>query len=394
MKKKIYIYLALGLNLVLGLNIANAVTLTGYSGSLTNGNSVVLTGSGLGSKASYQPLMNETMESGFFSSKWTDTHNLGLDKNSTNQRWSGSFVNAYCNMNSSQRKAYFTHDNTVYPVWYIRFWMKPGANFDYGAGDYTSLDRWFSNVKIIRLWNPGSTIENFYVSYNGLTDELYITAENITGEKTNYAYQGFRSRLAKDQWHLWQFEWKENSAPAKADGIYRLWIDGALIASRTNVITRGTFAGFKRPFIIGFEDEWNMGSAGDHAPNDFWMDDIVTDNTWTRFELSTCQNYSGLGCKSEYQPLTQVSDIQATFTFYQGQLPQGPVYGFWTDAQGNRNATGLSMQIGNVIAPPPPPLPIPPPPSSDPCASQTGNFDLSGSIFLPGGNFTGTVIKR
>lgn len=328
----------------------------GVTGNLVNDGPLTLTGSGFGTKA--LPPMFETMESGSFSPAWTSTKNLQV--NATHLRHPFSKFNAMMNFKAGAYGGFFTHPNAVYQKWFVQYWVKIDPNFDWGAGTYPSADQFLSNIKIFRMWNPGSTIENFYVAYDGLGNQLMYISENIPGESTHWAQQGFRESFKKDVWHLLQFEFCDNTALKKADGILRMWIDGKKVIERTQIITRYNDAGFKRPYIIGFENEWGPQSQPDKAPNNIYLDDIYTDNTWTRFEIGTTPTYEG--SPREIQVLGTVTDVQANFIFNQGQLPNGAtVYGWFTDANGNRNTTGFPMQIGAAV-PIPIPTPIPPPP--------------------------------
>ena len=324
-----------------------APSLSNYSGTLTTGQEITINGTGMGTKTVPRPLKYENVESGVFISTWGDTYDLATS-NAAGQRWTGSSYYAAGNMTGSTRNNKFQESNDVYQTWYIQFWMFLDNNFDFGTpcNGFGCANQFFSNVKIIRFWNPGSNVENLFLSYSGEEDQLYLMPENIGGETLKHHFDNASTRFPKNRWFLVQCEFRDSSVNT-SDGIFRLWIDGEEIINRTTLKTREDETEFKRPRIIGFEDEWGEGSNGDYAPNNFRMDDIVVDNSWTRLEISTCSTYATAGCRYEYQRLNSVSDTQSKFLFSQGQLPNGAaVYGFWTHSDGSRNTTGLSMTVG------------------------------------------------
>lgn len=327
-------------------------TFTSYSGTLSNGATIFISGAGMGTKAKASPLKWEDLEAGVFNSTWTSTNDMvtsSITSTASEQRWTGSSKNFSVNWVNNIVNLYFTETNTVYPKWYCQYWVKISSDWNFGNGQFGDPNQFLSNIKFFRMWNPGSTQENWVVALQGWTSQVIDIAENIPGENTNYIVNNFVNQFAAGKWHLFQFEFADNSALDAADGVFRMWIDGIVVGERTNIVTRHLDNVYKRPFILGWYNSWPAGSGGDYNPNHIWFDDYIVDNNWTRLELSTCTTFSTQGCMREYQPLVAVSDSSSSFRFNQGQLTNGStVYAWWTDSNGARNSSGLKMVVGNT----------------------------------------------
>jgi len=159
------------------------------------------------------------------------------------------------------------HSDDLAEKWYCSYEFKLNDNWDWGTTGYDGNDRFLSNIKIFRLWNPGSTPENFVIALQGWNDGIVWALENV-GDQGGAVY-GFKDRFTKNTWHKLEFEFWENSAPGAADGGFRMWHNGEILFDENNIITRLNESGFKRPFILGWDSVWGPSGGNDKAPNDF-----------------------------------------------------------------------------------------------------------------------------
>lgn len=329
-----------------------APSITSHSGTPSNGNVVIWNGSGLGTATVARPLKFEGVESGAFISTWTSTSELSITAIANQQRWSGSNRAITGNIIDAAQDKKFIETDTVYPTWRVDFWVKISTNFDWGtpcpSGDPTCPNAMLANIKIIRFWNPGSNIENVVIAYNGVSDELYIIAENVPGEVTRFAYDPMSTRHPKGSWALWRCEFVENSGLDATDGQLRLWINGERVKTISDMSTRSGDTEYKRPRVIGFENEWGAGSNGEKAPNEIFMDDVVVDNKLNAVYVSSCSTWETLGCAYEYQLANSFASTAVSSVFSQGSLPSGTAYAWIVDENGGVNASGYQFTIGGA----------------------------------------------
>lgn len=318
-------------------------------GSVSHDSIVTINGNGFESKPVASPLIYEDMNGGSFNSAWGFTGELNV--NQTDLRHQFQTNNAHYNFTSAGNgDAYFRAGNAVYQKWFVHYWFKLGTNFDWGNSTYQNGNQFLSNIKVFRMWNPGSTTENFVLAYNGWEDRITWNAENISPDQTGIVLSNVTSQIVKGEWHLFQFEFSDNSGLDLADGQFRAWFDGQPTIIQTGIVTRQNDGGLKRPFIIGFSEVWGQGNdPSDDAPNDFYMSDIYVDNSFARVEL--CNNaYYSLATVKEIQLPATWTDSSISVKVKQNKFLNGEtVYLFVTDENGNRNSIGFEITVGSSI---------------------------------------------
>lgn len=342
-------YKKLTISLFLSLLTAPVIAVPNISsvdGDVSHGQTIAIFGLGFGSKTSAAPLIFETVETGNFNGSWGDTHDLSVNTN--NQRHSNSNFNAHLNFRGGgYSDGRFTAGNAVHPKWFVQYWFKIANNWDWGSTDYSGNNRWLSNIKMFRMWNPGGTDENFVVAITAWDNQAEYVMENVGAQ--NYGghfMQGLKSTMSKDTWHLLQFEFADNSAVNQADGKFRLWFDGNLLVNKNNIVTRENDPSFKRPFIIGFSEVWGAGGESDDAPNDFYMDDVYMDNTWARVELGNSPIYNNCTHREVQTPVSWTGN-SINIRVNAGSFPtNAPVYLFVVDSNGDVNGTGFPLTLG------------------------------------------------
>lgn len=336
--KRLIILLALLPTVVWGQTITDA------TGDKIHGATVVLTGTGFGSKATAPPLTFDTMETGSFSSLWQNTGGLSV---TTEARHDQSTYAATLNMQGSLGEAgnhaYFTVDNAALSErYFVQYWFKLDANFDWGTSTYGGGDENNANIKMFRMWNPSSSVnENFHINAHGYSGSgsVQYNTEFVSNPAGGFFGNSWDWDL--DEWHLLQVEYQESSLGGN-DGILRVWIDGALQVEDTDIMTREDYADLKRPFIVGLYDAWNDGGTD---RDDVYLDDVYADPSWSRIEVGNAPTYGGCDHR-EIQTPTAWTDTSVTFTFNRGSFADdasGWVY--LTDEDGNRSS-GFPVAFG------------------------------------------------
>ena len=314
-------------------------------GVAAHGHSVSITGTDFGIKPVAPPLVYDDLESGF-STNWADVNDLTLGTNDNRHAFSAR--NAFLNFRDGVDTGSVRARNTVYPVWYVQYWMLLGTNWDWGNSGYDETNRFLANLKIFRLWNPGPTDENVVFAIGAWAESVIFNVENVSGNTFDAYIGGIQSFFSKGTWHLLQFEFAENSAVLASDGVMRFWVDGTLRFNATNLVTREDTNVFKRPFIIGFDSVWAPNTAlgeSDDAPNDYTMDEIYMDTSWARVELLNSSTY-GAATKREIQVPESWTDTGIVFRTRQGVFTNGePAWLFVTTSNGTRSA-GCPLIVG------------------------------------------------
>ena len=170
--------------------------------------------------------------------------------------------------------------NDLAHLWYCQFDFMLSDNWRWGRTTYDGKERFLSNIKIFRFWNPGPTKENVYVELTGYLQngrgEAKLVVENERGQESSsfYFFQGFKDSISKNKWHRFSCEFMDSSDLGAPDGYFKFWFDSLLIFQKDRLITKFSERGLKRPFIIGFSNVWEAFEKNDYAPNDFLMTSV------------------------------------------------------------------------------------------------------------------------
>ena len=244
-----------------------------------------------------------------------------------------------------------------------------GVDAVFVSGKFAGNTRMLSNIKFVRYWNSsGSINENVAASTQGWGNGTSVSTEYTAGDVTTSLESGYKESWTKDTWHLFQFEFIENSAVTVADGEFRMWRDGALIANVTNLVTREDFTDFKRIALAGFYNSWGATTdPTNEIPNRFYMDDVYVDTSLARVEIGDAPVYND--CAHREIQIAQIwADGSITIDLNTGSFNLGDtIYIFVVDNTGDVSS-GYAVVIGStegVIT-----------------TSLTGNIQLSGGITI------------
>ncbi len=319
--------------------------ISGVSGTITNNQTISISGSGFGTKSTAAPLVWEDFADGALDPK-LPTRGGAVAINGDNLRHSFSAKNARANFKTAGY--YFGYDAATAPKWFVQYWIKLASNWHWGTSTYSGADDGLANVKFFRMFPAGSrTYANVGYSIHGFRggDSLLRFVEN--GVQT-YPGVNMQTLLAPNVWHSVQVEYGENGGAGQANGTMRLWVDGVQRDSTTTLDTNPTADGAainKRPYVIGLYDSWAPSDAA--AANMYaYYTDIYVDNGWARVELGNAATYSACTHREMLVPSAwSAGSIAARVT--QGTFTAGQAaYVYVVDASGRVNANGFRVTVG------------------------------------------------
>lgn len=323
-------------------------SVSGTSGNIQDGQTLTINGSGFGTKSTAAPQIWDNMETGSFNSSWETTTSLSI--NTTNQRHSNSTYNGHHRFDSGGYAVF--RGGNVSEKWYAQYWVRLDPNWEWGTTyNYSGDDRHLANVKFFRLWNPGSINENWVVASKNLNNSCIALTEYVSPVEVNYFWSTFHSDITDGNWHLLQFEFKENSALGVGDGEFRLWFDGELKLEDLDIESREDFSEYKRPFILGFYNSWgpNTGLGETVSGNDnFYIDDAYIDGTFARVEIGNASTYDACTHR-EIQIPTSWSASSVEVTLNRGSFGENDTsYLYVTDSDGAVNSAGYEITWGEA----------------------------------------------
>lgn len=291
------------------------------SGTISHGESVTITGSGFGTKATVAPILWDTVEnrstySGLSngatipvggSNPWGE--NEGVKLSTTESRTGGK-----CYKSTGIKGALGGRDIGSSPAAvYVSWWWKPSASVT--DGDHSS--------KFIRLSGPDLVNQTFswtqaqdYVYDSGYVVERYVTYPGVV-----------------NQWNFHEV-WFNNTSKT-----YSVRVNGVTTANNVPWAS-GTFQ---------FDYLWKLGwdGGGNNPPSiTTWMDDIYVDNTPQRVTMCTGATWANAGpCEVQVPTAWGTSLISAEVN--QGALAdEDTAYLYVVDSSGNANASGYQVTIG------------------------------------------------
>jgi len=370
---KLSVIYSAALMLIFPAHALAAPAITGTSGTLSQGNSCTVSGSGFGTKSTQNgaaPVAYSDMENNSVNARlggpWASTGDLAgvpgfMTVSTSYQRHSHSTYNGVCDFTDWGTCGF--EGGAVSAQWYAQYWFYLPTAFSWGSGD--------QNNKIFRMYpSGGGGGNNLRVVAPAQTVDVVveIVDEGHGGYGTGwdpvvpggscidalYGHSGcdpfwaggtswreFEGDMTENTWHLFQFEFQSGDLNT-ANGILRWWVDGKLVFSHDDITTRtSAYPSHMYPGIIGM---FASSGAGD-ATGPYHIDDAYVDNSWQRVEIGNNATYNSCTLR-EIQPATSWADGSVTFTVNQGSFADSSAgYIFVTDASGVRN-TGYSVTFG------------------------------------------------
>lgn len=329
-------------------------------------NTITISGSGFGSKATAAPLIFDNFESGangqsipgraptittLNSGSWvwdgTAAGGTALPVYSTANQRPGSVASALSDMNDTQWNKSLSVSSQQ-PEYFASWWMY----YDHYAG---SVSR---NTKPWVIYGNNQDEPHAYSGWGDLSDSSLRSAiadSNYNDPNTSYGNPSTPNFYGK--WFKFELYLKQ-STPNVANGVYKVWITEPgqprkLALNRDPVVTRS------------INNVWSqftfMGAYCDSSPGDrkykIYADDFYFDKTQARVELGNASTYDTSTIR-EIQPASSWSTGQITTTINKGALPYGTAYVYIIDSNGSVNNTGYPIALNtsstsnNQLTPP------------------------------------------
>lgn len=323
-----------------------------WSGTLNDGTAITITGTGFGTKSTPAPLVYDKFESGSINSYWTSDNDLAI-VTSGPLRSSNSTRHEHLSHIDGTDEGYLSGQNTSYRKWLVSTWMRVETNFDWGTTVFSSTNKFLSNIKIFRLWDPGAEVDNLYVQYDGANNDCFWTTESVSGGGTARFLSTWRTVYTRGDWHQWIFRFYDSDV-GSSNGTFNILVDGVQVANNTALKTRDGSSVFKRVQSVGFRNSWGASENGgggvdpsDDAPNDFYMDDVYVDNTWASVFISDSPTLAGATVR-EYCAPTAWADTSITCTVTEGTFngASDTLYAYVMHDDATTNANGFQLDNG------------------------------------------------
>ena len=324
--------------------------ITGFSGSLTNGGTLTITGRGFGTKAAAKPFKSDSFEDGkvgdyiskggWVNYSGTEVGPLYSDTRAHTGKQSAirEILNTGGDWNSAGLHGLQTEE-LYYSVWF--FWKKLSGEYDASS---------YPNVKIIRV-NSGP---NFYSGIG--SPGFYITEQpkfpwTIAGMNNNGGtFQDEQHILdpLESQWNRIELHIKLSNPAGSTNGIARVWMNGVLTYNHKTGITRTTSeAGILLDnFLIPA-----MTDSGQQTMS-YSTDDVYVDTTQSRVEICTSATWNACTVNKDAQVASSWNDTSITVTVRRDAFSSGQtLYLYVIDADGNVNPNGYLLSSGDTLAP-------------------------------------------
>jgi hypothetical protein len=323
------------------------------AGNAVDGNILVISGAGFGSKSTAAPLWWDNMEAGTNATALTNggytyygqaqyahyytnaqSHSGSqsayrhVDAGDINdERWSASVVN---NLDS---------DNLFMSVW-IRFNRSAGG--------------------VCKIFRVNDSTTNFYSGtphawYSANSLNTYHYHGFINDAPTDYGENGFlNAPLSNDTWYRIDM-WLQNSTGGSANGSIYWYANQVAMGSLTSIVTR-TVDTYKTQSVLLFGMPDTPGAA------DFYIDDIYIDDTQARIEICNSSDGSWANRSDcEIQPIIDWTADEITITVNQGVFVDDTAYLFVVDSDGDASI-GYEIAFGEIPT----------------TSHASGNFSMSG----------------
>ena len=311
--------------------LAAAPVITSHSGYLMQGETVTISGSNFGSKSPPAPLVWAPFDSGINpSSLGENTSWDGIDNMGWSSDYGGTAKGTAGESPWTLRidRNYWTSDGQK-----IYMYKKEKKNF--------LITDSSQNWKIWRMWAASHTYPNIYAaSSNGR-----VYTEGLGSN--NGFWDSFRTGTT--DWvtveHIVQASTFGNN-----DGSLAIIYDCAEAASGTIMTRDSTGPGY---MVMNYVIHGVLANKGSWNPpwstsNRMWADDVYVDTTWARVMLGDASSWSSCTHRETQIPSAWSPSV-ITVTANQGSFTDGEAaYLYVVDADGNVNATGYPVTIGEV----------------------------------------------
>lgn len=327
---------------------------TAVSGTLNQGASVTITGSGFGTKAAAAPLKWENFENGALGSNLSTLGWSTYNVSGSSPAPSVSDLNAYGQGTKSAIKnirqgiedfsgSYFTGFGGAtegYISLYFN-WNTADGSSPSGGGIFKWI-RFNTNQVYSGVPSFGQTYQPgwFYEYFN-------------SGTSRNTVWNQYDAKYTppRGNWSRMEMHWKLSNPGGTSNGMAETWVNFAKNMNQVNVVTRQS--GDNSTIYSVLLPQMCSGAGENYR---IFVDDVYIDNTIARVEIGDASTW-GACTKRELQIPTAWSDRSISVKVNQGALGNlQTAYLYVVDANGNVNSNGypLSLQASAPTVPNPP----------------------------------------
>lgn len=324
---------------------APGLSVSSILGTIVHGSTLMISGSGFGTKPTGSPLKWDDFEgggSGNALSGWDFTGTVNPTY-STGVRRTNSTMSGRANFTQGSWGSNFGIDNTTFNTVYFDAWY-------YYDVTYPVVSR---NHKLFRLHANTSGSPNLYYNVYCNTAGHFSQDGVSTGRWhvwPNIGSDYFASNWAHIQVYL------QASSPGGTDGVAHMWIDGVKVVNENAFTTReagdSTWNALWFGNYLGHDAEGSCAAIGDTYT--YW-DDVYVDTTPARVEIGDASTYSASRHR-EIQLPDSWSDSAISVRLNRGGFSSfSGLYLYVVDAQGNASPGYPLSSSGTLPDPPSPP---------------------------------------
>ena len=311
-----------------------APSISGVSGTVSDGQSVTICGIDFGTKYPSEPYLWAPFEGSFNPSilgvknSWDANENMvytsnegvggtgGAKASNDSGIWTLAINSSGFNWNDYNQQIYI--------------FRKKKLNFDPGS----------INWKVWRMWPNEFEQPDIYIA----TNNGCAYTEGVM-ESCKY-FDGDTFRGTTNSWDSEEIIFKGNSSFGTADGILRLYSDGVSAGNLTNMQYKNGAGEMTSNYVVHFVKANATLGIGDRV----WIDDVYVDTTWARVMIGNNSTWSSSTHKEPFIPSVwtdeNITAIVNTGTFILGQS----AYLYVVDENGEVNTNGFPVVIDSSDA--------------------------------------------
>ena len=353
-------------SVTVGTVVTTNPSISSVTGTVSNGQTVTISGSNFGSKSQANPLIWDNFEDGINNATIRNTNPvIGPAWNVWTNGTDPVYTSTNNRVNSARSALFDFSGSTGYTKFLQYYTTADSAYFTFWWRYNKTSNQWSANIKPWDEFGTGTSgiCPSIYSGFGSpLAGDGYLRASVTdcgggTGQQLNsdmFSWLSYDSPIdeIQGQWVRMEMYVKQSSAPNVADGIYKMWVhkpDGegiTLDISSNNVITRNTMDEWYQWWLLGAYH--TMDDRSPLATGQVFGDDVYFDTTQARVELGNAATWSA-NTRREIQIPSTWSNGSLSFTANAGVFTAGQTaYLYVVDANGNVNTNGYPVTISGT----------------------------------------------
>lgn len=318
------------------------------NGTLSDGNSVSITGTGFGNKSPATPIIYDDFDSHttgvsinglspVVGSSWGVSHGgaeqitISTTQNPTN---STKVARVIWNEDSNNTQAAMTFPLTRNGQ---KFYLYYKRYFDNTNDEPITDINFKTHYASVSVNNSGAGAGLLIIPGGGNTWAWY----NNDSGGTVYSSKSWSDTI--NTWQIWE-EYSQLNTPNVANGIIKLWSNGSSILSKSNY-NQIKIAQTYTLMRLGMMHQFNASGGSGSNSAICYYDYVYCDDTESRIMIGDNATFENCTIR-EIQIPTAWSATSISFTTNQGALPNTGNFLFVIDANGDPNAQGKPINFG------------------------------------------------